>query len=103
MDPWKIIGWGLLFLFVGWPILRWLISSLCGVIIYIAQRRERRERLVERYDSYRSIWGGSTYRVNNVFGDMLVVSSDPNNLGGFHISRPAWAEQVRRGKLVRIP
>lgn len=101
MDPWHIIGWLLLALFVGWPILRWVIRVVCGWLLWFGQKSDR-QRPPERYDSWRGVWGGPTYRVNDVRGSSSVVSTVANNLGGVHYSFDQWQRLVRDRRLVKV-
>lgn len=102
MDPWHIIGWLLLAVFIGWPILAWVIRFTCGWLLWFGQRADR-ERMPKRYDTWRSVWGGPNYRINDVWvNDTLVVSTVANNLGGVHYSYDSWRRLVLQRRLVRI-
>lgn len=105
-DSWNIIGWLLLAGFVGLPILGKLLQIAGRAVLWTTQKDDRINP--RKYDRWQSIWGGPVYRVNDVFvghspaSQRLVVSTDPNNMGGFHESMSSWLKLVHRHKLVRI-
>lgn len=99
MKPWDIIGWGILFVLIGLPILGWLLQRIGRALLWMTQG-DLRKRGPERYDRWVPLWGGPTYYVN---GDRpIMVSTNANNLGGFYYSDSEWRETVRRHKLVRL-
>lgn len=99
IDPWTIIGWGFLFLFVGLPIGGWLMQRLGRAIMYATQAEDRRAG-PKKYQSWAPLWGGVTYRVNG--DNPIMVSTDPNNMGGWHMTRVEWDRLVAHRKLVRL-
>lgn len=106
MDSWNIIGWLLLALFIGLPIFGWLLRTASGIFLWLSQAEERNQP--RKYDRWQSIWGGTVYRINDVWvghspaSYRLMVSTDPNNMGGFHESMSDWLKLVHRHKLVKI-
>lgn len=106
MSSWDIIGWILLVLFIGLPLLATILRFCERALLWTVQKDAR--TTPQKYDRWQSIWGGTVYRITDVIireapsFDTVVVSTDPNNLGGWHEPMPRWIKLVRDRKLVRI-
>lgn len=99
MDPWRLIGWAIIVAVVGLPLLGWLLQRIGRGLLWLAQREDRKQP-PKLYDRWTPIWGGPVYRITQA--EPIVISTDPNNLGGFYTSRSEWNRMVERLKLVRI-
>lgn len=106
MSSWNIIGWILLAMFIGFPILATLLKFIGRVLLWFLQKDIR--TTPRKYDRWQSIWGGPVYRINAVnireapAYDTIMVSTDPNNMGGWHERVQDWLKLVHRRKMVKV-
>ena len=106
MSSWDIIGWILLAMFIGFPLLGTLLKFFGRVLLWFVQKDDRINP--HKYDRWQSIWGGPVYRITDVHireapaFDTVVWSTDPNNMGGCHDRMSEWIDLVRRRKLVKV-
>lgn len=106
VNSWNIIGWLLLALFIGLPLVKIILAFFGRCLLWLVQKDIR--TTPKKWDRWQSIWGGPVYRINDVHireapsYDSVVVSTDPNNMGGWHEPMPRWIAMVRRNKLVKV-
>lgn len=106
MSSWDIIGWILLALFIGLPLVKIILAFFGRCLLWLAQKDDR--TFPQKWDRWQSIWGGPVYHINDVHVreapafHTVVWSTDPNNMGGIHERIDRWVAMVHRYKLVKV-